>query len=64
MIKIDFEVETNYGKYRDALYLPENHGMTGEQIEAMKQERVDNWIDAVENPPQPVESNTEENSAE
>ena len=51
MIKMDFEVETKHGKYRDALYLPEGHTHTMAEIEAMKQERVDNWITAIENPP-------------
>ena len=52
MIKIDFEIPNEkYGVYRDALHLPEDHGMTDAQIEAMKQERYDNWLDAVENPP-------------
>ena len=52
MIKIDFEIPNEkYGTYRDALYLPEDHGMTDEQIEAMKQERYNNWLDIIENPP-------------
>jgi len=51
MIKIDFERETKYGVYRDALTLPENHGMSQAQLEAMMQQRVDNWINVVENPP-------------
>ena len=51
MIKIDFEIPNEkYGTYRDALYLPEDHGMTDEQIEAMKQERYNNWVNIVENP--------------
>jgi hypothetical protein len=53
MLKIDFEFETRYGAFRDALYLPESHNYTAEQIAAMKQERLDNWLFAVENPPQP-----------
>lgn len=44
MIKIDFEFETPYGKFADALHLPDDHGMTDEAIEAMKAERRDNWI--------------------
>lgn len=53
MIKVEFEFETPYGTFRDALYLPEDHTYTEEQIAAMKQERLDNWIFAVENPPAP-----------
>lgn len=51
MIQIVFEFTTKHGVFRDALYLPEDHTFTEEQIQAMKQERLDNWINAVENPP-------------
>ena len=50
-MKIDFEFDTEYGVFRDALHLPEDHGLSTEQIEAMKQERVDNWIAVVSAPP-------------
>jgi hypothetical protein len=53
MIKIDFEFNTAYGKFSDALHLPENHVYTQEQIEAMQTERLNNWVFAVENPPAP-----------
>ena len=53
MIKIDFEVTTPYGIYRDALYLPEDHTYTEAEITAMEQERVDAWIYEIENPPAP-----------
>jgi hypothetical protein len=49
-IKIDFEFETKYGKFRDALHLPEDHGLSQEQIAAMQQERLDNWLHVIENP--------------
>ena len=55
MIKLDFEFETQYGVYRDALYLEENHTFTDQEVDAMKQQRVDNWIDIIENPPAEVE---------
>jgi hypothetical protein len=51
MIKIDFERETKHGVYRDAITLPENHGLTQSQIEAMMQQRVDNWVSRIDNPP-------------
>jgi hypothetical protein len=54
MIKIDFEFETQYGVFRDALYLPEDHDLSQEQIVAMQQERLDNWVFAIENPPEDV----------
>jgi hypothetical protein len=52
-VKIDFEFTTNYGKFRDALYLPEGHSFTNEDIMAMQQERLNNWLFVVENPPKP-----------
>lgn len=52
-IKIDFSFTTKHGVFRDALYLPIDHSLTNEQIDAMKKERLDNWLYVVENPPQP-----------
>lgn len=52
MIKIDFEIKNEkYGVYRDALYLAEDHGLSDAEIESMKQERYDNWLNIIENPP-------------
>ena len=53
MTKIDFEFETKYGVYRDALYVEDS--VTEQEIDAMKQQRVDNWIAVIENPPAEVE---------
>lgn len=51
MIKIDFEFDAEpYGVFRDALHLPEDHGLTDAEIQALKQERFDNWW-AIVNPP-------------
>lgn len=44
MIQIIFEFDTQYGVFRDALYLLEGHTFTAEQIDAMKQERLTNWL--------------------
>jgi hypothetical protein len=44
LIKIDFEAETQHGVFRDALHLPDDHSFTDVEIEAMKQERVTNWV--------------------
>jgi len=52
-MKIDFEFTTPYGVFRDALHLPDDHTFTDEQITVMQQERVDNWLFAIENPPEP-----------
>lgn len=51
--KIDFEYTTKYGVFRDALHLPEDQVFTDADIDAMKQQRLDNWIYHVENPPPP-----------
>jgi hypothetical protein len=53
MIKIVFEFNTRHGVFRDALYLAEDHGLTNEQIDALKQERLNNWLSVIENPPEP-----------
>ena len=51
MIKIDFSFPSQHGTFSDALHLPDNHGFSDEQIEAMKQERFDNWIALITAPP-------------
>lgn len=51
MLKIDFEFQTEHGLFRDALHLPDDHGLTDAQIEAMKEQRRDNWIAVVTSPP-------------
>lgn len=43
-IKIDFEKGEEPMIYRDAIYLPPDHTLTDAEIEAMKQQRYDNWI--------------------
>lgn len=51
-MKIDFEAETPYGTYRDALHYPDECVLTDEQIAAAKQKRVTDWVammDAVAN---------------
>jgi hypothetical protein len=53
-IKIDFKFTTSYGVFCDALHLPDDHTFTDEQIAVMKQERLDNWLFVVENPPEAV----------
>jgi hypothetical protein len=57
-MKIDFEFQTPHGKFADALHLPDDHTFTDDEIQAMKQQRVDNWIAVVTAPP--VETPPEE----
>lgn len=49
-MKIDFEFQTEHGLFRDALHLPDDHGLTDEQLDAMKAERRDAWIAVVTAP--------------
>ena len=50
-MKIDFQFDTQYGKFSDALHLPDDHGLTQEEINSMQQQRLDNWIAIVTAPP-------------
>ena len=50
-MKIDFSFDTEYGKFCDAINLPDNHTYTEADIEAMKQQRLTNWIAVIEAPP-------------
>ena len=50
-MKIDFEFETPHGKFADALHLPDDQTFSDADIEAMKQQRLDNWIAIVTAPP-------------
>ena len=49
-IKIDFEYTTEYGVFRDALHLPENHNLTQAEINSQKEQRLQNWITIVTTP--------------
>jgi hypothetical protein len=48
---IVFEFDTPYGVFRDALHLPDDHTFADDEIQAMKQQRVDNWVTLVSMPP-------------
>ena len=48
MIKIDFsKTHETYGTFADAIHLDENHTYTDDEIEAMKQQRFDNWVNHI-----------------
>lgn len=55
MQQIIFSFETQYGNFCDALWLEDDHGLTDDQIEAMKQERLANWLSIVTPSPQATE---------
>lgn len=50
-MKIDFEFETPHGKFADALYFEDDAVPDEAIIEAVKQQRVDNWIAVITAPP-------------
>jgi hypothetical protein len=48
MIKIDFEyIESETNIFRDAIVLEDNHNLSNEQIEQIKQERIERWLQAL-----------------
>ena len=55
MIKIDFEIAQHGQVFRDALRLPEDHGLSGVEIDEMKQARFDAWYAYITNPPAPAD---------
>ena len=50
MAKVDFEFDTKYGKFSDAIWFPDDAPMSDEEIEAEKQRRLANWIALIETP--------------
>ncbi len=49
MIKIDFEMSSNDGRYiyRDALHLDDNHTYSDDEINQMKIDRFNNWLSII-----------------
>ena len=52
MVKIDFEKTDGVYTLQDALHLPDDHAFSESDIEAMKQERFDNWVAILTTPTQ------------
>lgn len=44
MVKIDFSFDSVYGRYNDALILADQHTLSPEEIEQLKQERFNAWL--------------------
>ena len=63
-MKIDFSFDTPHGKFADALHLPDDHGFSEAEIQAMKEQRRDNWIAVVTAPPAPEPETTKEVAGE
>ena len=51
MVKIDFSFHSQYGTFSDALHLEDDHGLTQDGINAMQQQRFDNWVATITAPP-------------
>lgn len=47
-MKVVFCAQTPYGLFSDALNLPDDQSFTEEQIQAMQQQRIDQWITFIE----------------
>lgn len=56
-VQIKFWDDTKYGEFCDAIYISKSEydKMTTEDIEELKQVRIDKYVDALDNPPAPVE---------
>lgn len=56
-VQVRFSVPTKYGEYQDALYysLDDYANMKPETVENEKEARVDNYLNAVESTPPPVD---------
>lgn len=45
-MKIEFELSYEGTVFRDAIVLPDDHGLSAEQIEQIKQKRFADWLEA------------------
>jgi len=51
VVTIDFEISQNGYTLKDAIILPDDHGLTAAEISAIQQQRFDNWYAIVTAPP-------------
>ena len=51
MTRIEFEKMHGELVFRDAITLPDDHTLTESDIEAIRQERFDNWVTIITAPP-------------
>ena len=58
-MKIDFEKTDGQYTLRDAIVLPDDHNLTEEQIEQIKQQRFDNWLAIITSTPDTSEQTNE-----
>lgn len=55
-MQIRFTFDTAFGQFSDALYLDEDHTFTDAEVDAMKQERLTNWLAVVNPSPEQIEA--------
>jgi len=55
-MQIRFTFETEFGAFSDALHLDDDHTFTEAEVEAMKQERLANWLVVVNPSPEQIEA--------
>lgn len=56
MVTVNFTFNSEkYGQFSDALHLPDDHGLSDVEIEALKQQRFDSWLNFITTPPQDEE---------
>lgn len=59
MVNIEFEFQHEVGTFRDTIVLPEDHGLSQDQIETIKQQRFENWqqslVEQVDEPAEQTE---------
>jgi hypothetical protein len=65
-VQIIFEADTEFGPYRDALYMTVDDwvNISQEDIDVLKKARVDHFVDLIKHPPAPVEPTKEQLEAE
>ena len=62
MIKIEFEINRDGNTFRDAIVLEDNHNLTDEQIEEIKEKRFQDYLISIQ--PQEEEEIKEDKSNE
>jgi len=60
MIKIEFEINRDGNTFRDAIVLEDNHNLTEQQIEEIKEKRFQDYLIAIQ--PQEEEINEDKSN--
>lgn len=55
-MKIDFGYDTEYGRFEDALWFPDDEPLPSpEEIKAMELERLNHWLEVFTTQPSPAQ---------